>query len=237
MPETRLEDDTKPDGPAHHHGAGALFVFVISTVILMTVLTILSHFGAKDFVDRMATQTAAALKDLNPTELWQRYFALVLSCLDYLSAVAHAHGLDWLNSVPGYGIVAATLCSIFGIAALLFGLLTETPIHAFVDLLQIVAGGAAMAVLLVKLTSGRSVVFLILLINGGILIASLISVPALWIMYLAASGAGDILPAQASVSCYGGACAGFIYGCTGAVFEGGLHHGITRVVERTIVRR
>lgn len=235
MPETRMADEKQPGGPAHR-GRGAVFVFVIATVILMAVLTILSHVGAKDFVDRMATQTAAALKGLNPIELWQRYFELVLSCLDYLGAVAHAHGLDWLNGAPGYGLVAATLCSIFGIAALLFGLLTETPIHASVDLLQIVAGCAAMSVLLVKLTSGRSVIFLVLLINGGILIASLISVPALWIMYLAASGAGDILPA-ASVSCYGGACAGFIYGCTGAVFEGGLHHGISRVVERTIVRR
>jgi hypothetical protein len=229
-----MEEENKP-GSTHRHWANTLFVLVTSAVMLMIFLEILSHFGAKDFVDRLAQQTTVALRGLNPFELWERYFALVGSCLDYLSTLANLHGLAWVNQVPGYGLVAATLCSIFGIAALLFSLLTEPPIHASVDLLQIAAGCAAMAVLLVKLTSGRSVIFLIFLINGGVLIASVISVPMLWLMYLASSAMGDILP-QANISCYGGVCAGFIYGCTGRVFEGGLHHAISGVVERFVER-
>jgi hypothetical protein len=219
--------------------AGSIFVLVAASLILTIGLQVASFLGAKKFVEGVSDNTAEALKELKPYEMATRFKETYVrqifgECLS-VTGPAFNRCMQHHPMPSGPGVAFAIL---HAMGSLIWVTVTESPTHAVVDLMQLIAGFAAM-IAFMAWTKGLPYMgtypVLLSVVPLWLLFTCLLSFPLLFVLHFAAKVMGEVLP-QAGVATYGGFWTALVYGSSSRAVEGGLHHKIDRLVEHTIGR-
>lgn len=198
-------------------------VFVAATLVLAVVVELAARLGAQDFLQRLEAQTNLALKDNSPWELYDRYRELSEPDCAGAGSLQEMHRCQ---EIWGSILIRAPL----GFYRLIREIFTQSPVAVAIDVMQLIVGFAA-AIFLIFLLRPKETLFIpFAAIVLAMPLASLLSVPMLWVMNVGAKALGDVMVA-ATLPLYCGSWTALV--CVGVTkwIENVLHRSASRYVE------
>jgi hypothetical protein len=210
-----------------------VLVFLASTALAIFIMWMLEHLIGERFavaVEEVQKQTWAALAAFQPWRLAMRYWdvlqSMILRGSDFWGFIEQ-HG--WAHLL-GAAFAGTVMSPLYFVAAL-----TQEPAaQVVVNSVQLIAGGLLAWAVVDDLDELSSYLLWIVL---TLVFTTVLSIPVLLVMYLAAVVLGGIIgPQEASRAAAGGSIAAVVSIFSARSFEAGVHQGIHHWIEG-LVRR